>query len=214
MTTDTEELGPITTTLVYPWPGLMLSTSEMREHIQDLIELNEDREITEEYIQAFRTMDIDKLNYFLSMGPSVRHQVMNIQEYRHGQIFGFNEVKFGDYGWLAKVTWNDVEKIEIATDRHFAHMNYITLGKGNNSLWTYGVSFSYGNGGSMHGLSVYGEICSSKEEAKTRALKELTADCEKLISSEHTNKKDLAYAQSLFKLILAMKGEELQLSLF
>jgi hypothetical protein len=214
MTTDTEELGPITTTLVYPWPGLMLSTSEFRGHIQDLLELNEDHKIMEEYMQAFRTMDTAKLNYFLSMGKRVRHQVLNINEYRHGQIFGFDEVKFGDYGWLAKPTWNDVEKIEISTDRHFAHMNYITLGRGNNTYWTYGVSFSYGNGGSSHGLSVYGDVCKSKEEAKTLALNELSDQCQRLITSEHTTKKDRTYAEQLFQIISSMKCQELQLSLF
>lgn len=104
-------------TIIYRHHGIPLSTSEFRELIKDILRLNEDCATVEEYKQAFRSLDAEKINFFLSMGQNARQQVLNVREHRKQLEFGFTKFTFGQYGWIDTPTWNDEETIHIDTRR-------------------------------------------------------------------------------------------------
>ena len=209
MTAIPETLEKLEQKIIYRHHGIPLSTSEMRELIKDILDLNEDRATVEEYKQAFRSLDAEKINFFLAMGENARQQVMNIHEHRKQLEFGFTKVTFGQYGWINKPTWNDEEII------YFDKQNYVRLARGNNSLWTYGVFHSYSLGGSAYSPSVFGDQHKSKEQARFAALTELQTHFDKIIRPENRHtKKDVSCANQMIKQIKhALSGEE-QLTLF
>lgn len=121
----------------------------------ELCDTDENAEIQREYWNAVRSNDDEKLEWFAAFGEDVRHRLMNVHEYRLGLLFGFTEIKFGKYGWLAKVKWPRVERIELGVkhklDKHFIG-NYIDLACGPNLKWTYSVH-KRSSGGSGSGYS-------------------------------------------------------------
>jgi hypothetical protein len=128
-------------------------------------------------------------------------------------LFGFTKKEFNKYGWLEKPDFLERERIEFPHRDGWAVGNYITLGKGLNGKWTYGVSYSYSTGGAGYGLGVWGKMFDNRKECLKAALNELMTGLNK--DSSKTDKYTvnvLKQAKNLFDEITGRKA--IQLSFF
>jgi hypothetical protein len=146
-----------------------MERKELKKLATEIIECNEDYQTTQEYLNALRSIDIDKINYFQAMGEDVRQQIMNVNDYKHGLLFGFDEIKFDEYGWLDNTAWKTEEEVEIKacakTDAHHVG-NSVRLAMGQNGIWTYGISCKLGSGCGVHwSPSVFDTPYKSKDQA-------------------------------------------------
>jgi len=129
-----------------------LLTSERKKFLkklyQELADLNEHKPTVQEYIDCIRKNNIEQLTWFSSMGSDIRKQIMNIHAYRKGLRFGYTTPVFNEYGWLrSNDRWKETEQIEVRTKKDQNYCNTIYLACGENGLWTYGLTFSYGGAG-------------------------------------------------------------------
>jgi hypothetical protein len=190
-----------------------MTRRELKKIAKELIECNENWEVQNEYRLALIHKDIKAIQYFQSMGRTVRHSIMNVDEYRHRLKFGFTEIKFNDSGWLEKFEWAEEETIEVKTndkaDKKFVG-NYIRFAKGLNGLWVWSVSASYGNGGEGWAPSVFSEPLKSKDEALKAGADYLKELHKKRFSESYSNKVLKWMEQNL----VFQEQEQGQLSLF
>jgi hypothetical protein len=184
-----------------------MTRKELKKIAKELIDCNEDYEITQEYSHALSFLDLKKLEYFKSMGGTVRHQIMNVNDYRHRLQYGFTEIKFTESGWLENVEWLNYEKIEIKVSGKGFSQNEIRLAMGLNGKWVYSLSYGYNNGGGGWYPSVFNKPLSSREEAYQAGIKDL---------AERHKDKDCEISKKVIKWIEAnvKKEPEGQLQLF
>lgn len=192
--------------------------SYVRKTTGDLSELRESASIQNEYWNAIRAMDFMKLDWFLSMGESTRHQVMNVQEFRAGMRFGFLEANFSKHGWIKRAKWLNKETIELRTNDDNNYCNEISIGSGPNGKWTYGLSYNYGNSGGGWGLSVFNDTYDSRSlclESALNEMKEMFTEKIKYASAnpDPSNYK-LPYMNKVLTAIAEKKYSEAQYSLF
>ncbi len=183
------------------------------EEIQDLNLCRGERKRAAIYLQALRKEDKATITYFEQFGHTARHILMNERAYNQGLIFGFNEIKFNEYGWLENAVFLDKERIEFPHREGWAVSNHITIAKGNNDKYTYGLSYSYNTGGGGYGVTVWGEVFDTRKECLIYALNEI-----KDRLNSHSSDTD-KYTKSVLKQIKLHLDEQtgrkaIQLSLF
>ena len=127
-------------------------------------------------LKALRQDNQQLINEYESFGDSPRQIIMNRREYDRGKLFGFTEKHFSQYGWLQNSIFTEREEIKFIHKQGWAATNRLTIGRGENSKWTYGVSYSTGGWGHAHGLSVCGKIFDNRKECKKAALQEILAE--------------------------------------
>lgn len=155
-----------------------MTRKQLKNIAKDLLDCNEDWETTLEYRLALNYLDLEKIKFFQSMGDVARQQIMNVFDYRKGLLFGFDEIRFNDYGWLDNVNWINYEEIEIKVckkhDKNYTG-NIIKLGMGPNGKWTYGLKYQLGSGagGGWFPSVVFGDIFNSREESFVSACMDL-----------------------------------------
>lgn len=138
--------------------------------------------IFNEMWNAVRCCDFAAIAYFKSCGEDIRHIIMNVAEYRKGLQFGFDTFTFGEYGWIKKPVWPVKEEINFRVKEDNACCNYITLACGINGSWTYGYTINYGCAGSSSGVSVFGDIFTSKNDCLKAALRYMKAHFEDAVT--------------------------------
>ena len=125
------------------------------------------------YLKALRKNNQQQIEEYESFGDSPRQIIMNRRAYDRGQLFGFTEKLFSQYGWLQNGTFAEKEEIRFIHKLGWAATNHLTIGRGENGKWTYGVSFSTGSWGHCYGLSVWGKIFDNRKECLKAALQEI-----------------------------------------
>lgn len=125
------------------------------------------------YLKALRQNNGQLIEEYESFGDSPRHIIMNRREYDKGKLFGFTEKIFSSYGWLQNSTFTEREEIRFIHKQRWAATNHLTIGRGNNGKWAYGVSYSTGSWGHCYGLSVWGKIFDNRKECLKAALQEI-----------------------------------------
>jgi len=125
------------------------------------------------YLKALRKNNQQQIEEYESFGDSPRQIIMNRRAYDRGQLFGFTEKHFSPYGWLQNDTFAEKEEIRFIHKLGWAATNHLTIGRGENGKWTYGVSFSTGSWGHCYGLSVWGKIFDNRKECLKAALQEI-----------------------------------------
>lgn len=170
--------------------------------------------IFNEMFAAIEAKDEVLLTWFRSFGDSFRAITMNVHAYRKGLEFGFTAVSFDKYGWFTRPEFLDKEELTFGDTSRYGNYSTITLGRGLNQMWAYGLSCNYGVGGCSWGLSVYDKIFNTRNDALTFALKQLKEMMtEKIGNSDTTNYKQpiiLATLRDIEKVRLEM----VQLTLF
>ena len=192
-----------------------LSAYEKLQKIQDINFCRIERHNVAVYLNALRRNDRAIIEEYESFGDTPRQLLMNKREYERHLLFGFTKKEFNEYGWLERPDFLEREEIQFPHRDGWAVSNHITLGKGLNGKWTYGMSYSHSTGGSGYGLNVWGKIFDNRKDCLTAALNELRAGLEK--DSSKTDRYTinvLIQAKALFDEITGRKPVQLTLSFF
>lgn len=192
-----------------------LSAYEKLKEIQDINFCRVERHNVAVYLNALRRNDRAIIEEYESFGDTPRQLLMNKREYERHLLFGFTKKEFNEYGWLANPDFLEREEIKFPHRDGWAVSNYITLGKGLNGKWTYGMSYSHNTGGAGYGLGVWGKIFDNRKDCLTTALDEMMKGLNR--DSSKTDKyaiSVLKQAKNLFDEITGRKAVQLSLSFF
>ena len=171
------ESNPTSNKMAMEYRNLLLN--EKIEKARQYRPYREERPYMATYLLALRRNDQQLIKEYESFGDSPRQIIMNRRAYDRGQLFGFVEKQFSPYGWLQNSAFTEREEFKFIHKQGWAATNHLTIGKGNNGKWAYGVSFSTGNWGHCSGLSVWGKIFDNRKECLKAALQEiLDGHCE------------------------------------
>ena len=192
-----------------------LSAYEKLQKIQDINFCRAERHNVAIYLNALRRNDRAIIEEYESFGDTPRQLLMNKREYERHLVFGFIKKEFNEYGWLERPDFLEREDIQFPHRDGWAVSNHITLGKGLNGKWTYGMSYSHSTGGSGYGLNVWGKIFDNRKDCLKAALNEMLTGLEK--DSSKTDRyaiNVLKQAKALFDEITGRKPVQLELSFF
>lgn len=152
-----------------------LQISEKIERVRQYRPYREERPYMATYLKALRQENHLLIEEFESFGDCPRQIIMNHREYDKGKLFGFTEKLFSQYGWLQNSTFSEREEIKFIHKQGWVATNHLTIGRGNNGKWTFGVSYSTGGWGFGSGLSVWGKIFDNRKDCMKAALMEILA---------------------------------------
>jgi len=160
-----------------------------------------------EIMQVVEKGDAVQLAWFAGFGDSFRQILMIVNEYRRGLQFGFTEIAFNEYGWLARHKFLEFEEIKL-------EQSSIRIGRGPNCNWAYSLSLTYGMAGSSGPLSASCLPFQSREAALAAALTAIKNDMSAKLGNTDTSnyKPDL-----ILKTLRAISEKEVamvQLTLF
>jgi len=175
-----------------------------------------EREILKEILQHCKQNDSEILEWFAQFGNDIRTIIFNVHTYRMGLRFGFSEIAFDTYGWFTRPTFLDLEELRfglIDTDR-FGNYSTITLGRGINDVWTFGISVSYGTAGSSSGICVYSKCFSSREDALSSSTDQLKMMMQNKLRDKDTTNYNQKVITATLKDLEKLKVSKIQLSLF
>lgn len=192
-----------------------LSAYEKLKKIQDINFCRVERHNVAVYLNALRRNDRAIIEEYESFGDTPRQLLMNKREYERHLLFGFTKKEFNEYGWLERPDFLEREEIQFPHRDGWAVSNHITLGKGLNGKWTYGMSYSYSTGGAGYGLGVWGKIFDNRKDCLTAALNEMMKGLDK--DSSKTDRyaiNVLKQVKALFDEITGRKPVQLELSFF
>lgn len=147
-----------------------LQISEKIERVRLYRPYREERRYMVTYLLALRQDNQQLINEYESFGDCPRQIIMNHREYDRGMLFGFTEKQFSSYGWLQNSTFTEREEIKLIHKQGWAAANHLTIGRGNNGKWSFGVSYSTGGWGFGSGLCVWGKIFDDRKECMKAAL--------------------------------------------
>ena len=150
-----------------------LQINEKIEQTRQYRPYREERPYMATYLIALRRNDQQLINEYESFGDCPRQIIMNHREYDWGMLFGFTEKHFSQYGWLQNSNFAEREEIKFIHKQGWAATNHLTIGRGNNGKWSFGVSYSTGGWGFGSGLSVWGKIFNTRKECLKAALIEI-----------------------------------------
>lgn len=183
------------------------------ELMQDVNYCRIERHETAKYLKALWKNDTATIDYYESFGDFPRQIIMNKRDYDRHLLFGFTKKEFNQYGWLEKSDFLEKEHFEFPHRDGWAVSNHITIGRGINGKWSYGMSYSYSTGGSGYGLNAWGKIFDSRKECIITALEEMIKGLKRDSStSDKYATKVLKQAKDLFDELTGRKA--IQLSLF
>ncbi|MCA6367626.1 MAG: hypothetical protein IM618_11325 [Cytophagales bacterium] len=201
-----------------------MTRSEIKRLCSDILDCNENDEIQKEYLSALRNQDIERLQFFASFGETVRHRVMNVNDYRHGLNFGFTKMIFSEYGWLQNEEWINEEEIAFKTSKDKASYNHITIAMGLNGKWSYGVHYSAGSGaGGGYNHNVYDQAHNSRKDCIKAGVNDLKNRLQEYLERDEKHRDPSNFNSPYMRQVLALIEEELgrlepvfesQLSLF
>jgi hypothetical protein len=196
-----------------------LSKYEKLAQIQKLHFCRAERHNVAVYLKALWRNDTQTLNEYESLGDYPYKFLMNKRAYDNGLLFGFVEKKFDKYGWLCHPEFIEKEHFEFTHKQGWDALNFITIGKGLNGKWTYGVSYSTGGAGGSCGMDIWGMIFDNRKECLASALQKLM-DCHRRNKEIENNSKckthysTIIYNQAKDLYDTLMGRKVIQLSLF
>lgn len=150
-----------------------LSKYEKLEVMQELNFCRTERHDAAVYLNALRTDNRQIIDLYESFGERPYQFLLNKRTYERGLLFGFMDKSLDEHGWLERPKFIEQERIEFIDRKGWVAMNYITIGRGMNGKWTYGVSYSTGGAGGGYGLDVWGKVFDTRKECLAAALQEI-----------------------------------------
>lgn len=150
-----------------------LSAYEKLTQIQEVHFCRVERHNVAVYLNALRLNDREIIENYESFWESPRQLLMNKRKYEQLLLFGFTKNEFNEYGWFEKPKFLKREEIKFPHRDGWAVSNCITLGKGINRKWIYGMNYSYSTGGAANGLSVWGKIFDSIKDCLKAILNKM-----------------------------------------
>lgn len=133
--------------------------------------------IAEQYIEALKTDDGAIIGEFESFGSNPSQIVQNKAYFARAlSVFGFTGITFNEHGWPESEAFLDCETFAFgcATKGNMGSNN-LTIGRGPNGKWTYGIRLSTPKSGYCFGLSVFNPPHGSRRECLRHGLEEVIA---------------------------------------
>ncbi len=190
------------------------SEKEVLDNLQDHHLCAHEQAIVKEILTAIEKGDAQMLNHFNQFGHSLKHIYLNTYAYRNGLKFGFDEIIFDEYGWLKRAQFLETEDLVFGNKQHYGEHSTLTLGRGPNHKWTYGLFYSFGTAGGAWGLSVYQQPKSGRDEALAAGIADLKNRFTKVLGNNDTlNYKQPIITRTLAD-IAAFQNAQVQLTLF
>ena len=137
-----------------------------------------ERAVIEPYIVALKTNNSAVIADFEGFGDCLHHIVQNWHRFtRASTIYGFTLTTFNEYGWLEREAFMDCETFYFGggIKGALAWSNNLTIGRGPNGKWTYGLSLTASSSGWCYGLSVFSDPYNSRHESLRRGLEKVIA---------------------------------------
>lgn len=150
-----------------------LQINEKIERVRQYRPYREERKYMACYLIALRQGNKQVTEEYESFGDCPRQIIMNRRAYDQGLLFGFAEKHFSTYDWLQNSPFTEREEIRFIHKQGWAATNHLTIGKGANGKWTYGVSYSTGGWGHCYGIGVWGKVFSNRKDCLIAALQEI-----------------------------------------
>ncbi len=154
-----------------------LSNEEKVAALTDVNFWRGEHEIVERYIKALQTDDRDAIEAFESFGDAPRQMAENKAHFaRAHAAFGFTGAAFNEHGWAEQESFLDCETFSFGCNvKCNMGSNSLTIGRGPNGKWTYGLHLATSLSGRYTGLSVFAEPYDSRRVCLQRALEEVIA---------------------------------------
>ncbi len=151
---------------------------QIKTLLTQILDTREDYETTQEYIQALRTLNYGVLEFFQEMGEDARHRISNVHTLKRAHLYGFTTVCIDKCGWAKANSWPETETIELRQKSDNACCNEITLAKGLNGKYCYGLDYTYGGAGGCFGPCYFSNPYDSRSQCLSAALDSLQAKME------------------------------------
>jgi len=183
-------------------------------YIKEARLLKHEKAILDEIMQAITAEDKAKLDWFRQFGPTIRHIHMNVHAYRKGLEFGFTQIEFGQYNWLAPHEFLDKEDVIFGNPTHYAQHSIVHLGRGPAGIWSYGLNCSYGLASGGYAISVFGYQFSNRHDALMAGINDLKERMTKVIGSNDTTNYKQPVILATLEAIKKAQINAVQLALF
>lgn len=177
---------------------------------------NHERDTFGQILSAIENNDLVQLDWFAQFGNRIRHILLNSYAYTKGLEFGFTNIEFDEYGWLKAPEFLDQQDLHFGLTNSGRYGTYstITLGRGINAVWTYGLRVCLGTSGSCSGICVYGPAFPLKEDALGYALKKLRNQMLTKVGHRDTSNYNQKVILATIKDLEKFQLKKVQLSLF
>jgi hypothetical protein len=188
-----------------------LSKFEKFEIIKDNLISFCERKAYAEYLKAIWLNDVKTISYFESFGDHPRKIISNYRNHKQNLKFGFESIIYDEYGWIERPVFLEKEEILVYVHKNgWKDLNNIQVAVGKNGKWTNGIWCQTNTGGNVNGISVWGGIFETKEQAIINA-------CQRVIKfhQEHDWSSANAVIKAGVEIIETAKGNRpVQLSFF
>ena len=194
----------------------LLNEIAVTRYLENNNHIGYERELLNEILETIQQNDLKQLEWFYQFGEGLRAIIFNVYAYRCGLKFGFAEIDFDEYGWLKRPLFLDQEELHFGLTENDRYGSYstVTLGRGPNNKWTYGMSIAYGTAGSSSGICVYEPIFSSRERALHHAIQKLESAMALKVGDKDTTNYNQKIILATLKGIEKFQLSKVQLSLF
>lgn len=163
------------------------------------------------YLKAIWLNDIKTISYFESFGDHPRKIILNYRKHKQNLKFGFENIVYDEYGWIERPVFLEEEEIVVYVHKNgWKERNNIQVAVGKNGKWTNGIWCQTNTGGNVDGISVWGGIFDTKEQAIINA-------CQRVIKYHEENSWNSANVviKAAVEIIEKAKGNRpVQLSFF
>jgi hypothetical protein len=183
------------------------SKTAVQQHIAERRLMRYEQDIMDEILAVIEKGDVEQLAWFAGFGDSFRQILMNVNEYRRALGFGFTEVAFNQYGWLAAPKFLDFEEIKL-------EQSSIRIGRGPNGIWAYALSCNYGTAGNSGPLCVFCRKYPNREAVLNAALADMRSQMTKYLGNSDTMNYKQDVLQRTLKAIAVCEVNRVQLTLF
>lgn len=131
----------------------------------------EERNIAAELLNDFRQIRDQKK--WLFFGKTAREIIRNYHTYLKGIPFGYGleDVNLDESGWY-EIKLEQVEELELKLGKT-SFTQRVTVARGKNETYAYGIYYSLGTSGGANGCSVHSIPYSSRKEALIAGLDEI-----------------------------------------
>ena len=131
-----------------------------------------ERNIAAQLLNDFRQQRDQKKWMFF--GKTATEIILNYHTYLKGIPFGYTieDVNLDEYGWYA-IRLEQVAELELKLGKS-SIQHRITVAKGRNDSFVYGIHYNFINSGGANGCSVFDQMFTSSREALLAGLDELT----------------------------------------
>ncbi len=137
--------------------------------------MSDERAFAEQYLEALKANNYAVIEAFEALGDRPQQIVANKRHFdRAFAAFGFTDHKLTQYGWAEQEEFLDCETFSFGCGKKCnMGTNSLTIGRGPNGKWTYGLSLGTSNTGMGYWLSVFRTPHPSRHECLRHGLEKV-----------------------------------------